>query len=116
MRDPSITGHNLIAGEWSSAGQQTFTSVNPRTKTAGDTAFYNATPAEIDRAVTAAADAFLDTITQDMLLTHLDNREGGQSRENVGTMLHRNIYHYWFHTGEAHAALDAQVRRLVQLP
>ena len=23
--------------------------------------------------------------------------------EDIGTTLLRNIYHYWFHTGEAHA-------------
>ncbi len=39
----------------------TFTSINPRTKQPGDTHFQNATPDEIDRAVTAAAQAFEDT-------------------------------------------------------
>jgi hypothetical protein len=29
--------------------------------------------------------------------------EGETVPENIGTMLLRNIYHYWFHTGEAHA-------------
>jgi hypothetical protein len=23
--------------------------------------------------------------------------------ESIGTLLYRNLYHYWFHTGEAHA-------------
>jgi hypothetical protein len=27
-------------------------------------------------------------------------------RESIGTMLLRNIYHYWYHTGEAHAIRD----------
>ena len=54
------------------------------------------------RAITAAADEYLDTVTQDVLLTHLEG-EDGPSRENVGTMILRNAWHYWFHLGEAHA-------------
>jgi uncharacterized damage-inducible protein DinB len=54
------------------------------------------------REVTAAADDYLNTLTTDMLETHLEWR-GKPWRESVGTMLQRNIYHYWFHTGEAHA-------------
>lgn len=52
--------------------------------------------------VTAAADAYLDTLTAETLLTHF-MRNGEPIAENVGTLLLRNIYHYWFHTGEAHA-------------
>ena len=52
--------------------------------------------------VTTAADEFLDTITPEMLATHLIQDEN-QSRETVGIMLLRTTYHYWFHTGEAHA-------------
>lgn len=52
--------------------------------------------------VTAAADAFLDTLTVDVLTTHMV--WNGQPRpESVGTMLQRNIYHYWYHLGEAAA-------------
>lgn len=54
------------------------------------------------RAITQAADTYLDTLTPEALLTHLDYK-GVPRPENVGTMLYRNIYHYWFHTGEAHA-------------
>ena len=54
------------------------------------------------RTVTEAADKFLDTLTADMLQTHLE-REGNSDPENIGTRLLRNIYHYWYHTGEAHA-------------
>ena len=54
------------------------------------------------RAVTAAADTYLDTLTQEVLLTHLQG-EHGPARESVGTMLLRNMDHYWFHLGEAHA-------------
>ncbi|HLA42233.1 MAG TPA: aldehyde dehydrogenase family protein, partial [Aggregatilineales bacterium] len=56
-----LTGKNTIAGDLSAEGSQTFTSVNPRTKAAGDVNFHNATAAEIDRAVRAAAAAFKDT-------------------------------------------------------
>jgi uncharacterized damage-inducible protein DinB len=54
------------------------------------------------RTVTAAADAFLDTLTTAKLETHLEF-EGRTLPESIGTVLYRNIYHYWFHTGEAHA-------------
>jgi uncharacterized damage-inducible protein DinB len=54
------------------------------------------------RTVTQAADQFLLTLTTDRLQTHMQ-RNGKAVRESTGTMLMRNIYHYWFHTGEAHA-------------
>jgi uncharacterized damage-inducible protein DinB len=54
------------------------------------------------RAVTAAADEFLETLTPDELATHLEWK-GRSLRESIGTMLQRNLYHYWYHTGEAHA-------------
>jgi hypothetical protein len=52
--------------------------------------------------VTQAADAFLDTLTSETLEVHM-TWEGQRLQESTGTMLFRNIYHYWFHTGEAHA-------------
>jgi len=54
------------------------------------------------RDITAAADRYLDTLTPEILETTFQ-REGETVRENVGTLLLRNIYHYWFHLGEAHA-------------
>jgi uncharacterized damage-inducible protein DinB len=54
------------------------------------------------RNVTAKADEFLDTVDEPKLLDHFE-LDGQPVRESVGTMLHRNVYHYWFHTGEAHA-------------
>ena len=54
------------------------------------------------RAVTAAADEYLDTVAQDTMVTYLEGDEG-PVEENVGTMMLRNIGHYWFHLGEAHA-------------
>lgn len=54
------------------------------------------------RTVTAAADHYLETLTPETLQTHL-RRDGKLVDESVGTLLLRNIYHYWFHTGEAAA-------------
>jgi hypothetical protein len=54
------------------------------------------------RAVTEAADEFLESLAPTDLMQHTE--QGGQpSRESVGTRLLRNIMHYWFHLGEAHA-------------
>ena len=54
------------------------------------------------RTVTQAADAYLETLTTEMLTTYLEH--GGKPLpESVGTLLQRNIYHYWYHTGEAQA-------------
>jgi uncharacterized damage-inducible protein DinB len=52
------------------------------------------------QAVTAAADEYLDALTPALLLTF---PAGAHDGETVGAKLLRNIYHYWFHTGEAHA-------------
>jgi hypothetical protein len=52
--------------------------------------------------VTGAADRYLDTLTPELLQTHLQ-WHGRPRVENVGTMLLRIIYHYWQHLGEAHA-------------
>jgi hypothetical protein len=57
---------------------------------------------DIWRKVTAAADEFLDTLTPDTLQLFL-KRGGKPIDESTGTLLMRNIYHYWFHTGEAAA-------------
>jgi hypothetical protein len=54
------------------------------------------------RRITSAADEFLDKLTTEQLFTHLEWK-GKPVRESIGTMLQRNIYHYWFHCGEAHA-------------
>ena len=52
--------------------------------------------------ITAVADDYLETVTPEQLMAHLTQGETA-SRESVGTMLLRVTYHYWFHTGEAHA-------------
>ncbi|MFN2195832.1 MAG: DinB family protein [Anaerolineales bacterium] len=52
--------------------------------------------------VTAGADAFLETLDAAQL-TEFQTFNGKPLRESIGTQLQRNIYHYWFHIGEAHA-------------
>ncbi len=52
--------------------------------------------------VTAAADEFLDTLTPESMQLFM-KVDGRVNDESTGTMLLRNIYHYWFHTGEAAA-------------
>ena len=54
------------------------------------------------RQITTSADIFLATLTPSAMQEHLLWR-GKPVQETIGTMLLRNIYHYWFHTGEAHA-------------
>jgi hypothetical protein len=54
------------------------------------------------RKVTAAADEYLQTLTPARLQEYL-LRDGKPVDESVGTLLMRNTYHYWFHTGEAAA-------------
>ena len=52
--------------------------------------------------IIAAADPFLDTLTRETLQVHPEH-DGKPNEETFGTMLYRNIYHYWYHCGEANA-------------
>jgi hypothetical protein len=52
--------------------------------------------------ITEAADAFLDTLTSDALEMAF-KRNGKPLKENTGTLMLRNIYHYWYHLGESQA-------------
>ena len=52
--------------------------------------------------VVVTADRYLETLDQATLLEHFV-LDGEQAPESIGTLMLRNIYHYWFHTGEAHA-------------
>ena len=54
------------------------------------------------RKVTAAADVYLDTLTPEIMQGFL-LRDGKPVDESIGTLLMRNIYHYWYHTGESAA-------------
>jgi hypothetical protein len=49
--------------------------------------------------VTKAADAYLDSLTPALMQTFL-LKDSKPLRENIGTLLLRNIYHYWYHIGE----------------
>jgi hypothetical protein len=52
--------------------------------------------------VTAEADKYLATLTPETMQKFL-LQDGKPVDENIGTLLMRNIYHYWYHTGEASA-------------
>ena len=57
---------------------------------------------EVWSQVTARADVYLDSLAEADLQAVLA-WEGKPAHYNVRMILLRNIYHYWFHTGEAHA-------------
>jgi uncharacterized damage-inducible protein DinB len=57
---------------------------------------------EIWENITAEATKYLDSLTPDTAVQHLEWK-GKPYPESIGTLLQRNIYHYWFHTGEAFA-------------
>jgi hypothetical protein len=52
--------------------------------------------------VTESVDPFLDALAQERLVEHLVV-DGEPMESNIGTMLRRLTYHYWFHNGEANA-------------
>jgi uncharacterized damage-inducible protein DinB len=52
--------------------------------------------------VTAEADKYLAMLTPEIMQNHL-LRDGRPVDESIGTLLMRNIFHYWYHTGEASA-------------
>ena len=54
------------------------------------------------RTVTGAADTYLETLTTELLVTHFE-WQGKPMAESIGTMLQRNIFHYWYHIGESQA-------------
>lgn len=79
---------------------------------------------QVWKEVTEAADIFLDTVSEDQLEIHLEQdikavkdalfvpgqiddkllaQKSVRSGENIGTRILRTTYHYFFHTGEAHA-------------
>lgn len=54
------------------------------------------------RKVTTRADEYIATLTPEIMQNFL-LRDGKPVDESIGTLLMRNIYHYWYHTGEASA-------------
>jgi DinB superfamily len=59
------------------------------------------------RAITTAADPWLDTLTSDHLERHVVSG-GVELKRRYGDLLQRVIYHYWYHTGE-NAAIRQQL-------
>jgi hypothetical protein len=53
-------------------------------------------------AVTQATNPYLDSLTSSKLLEFV-LFEGKPNDENIGSMLRRVTYHYWYHTGESQA-------------
>jgi hypothetical protein len=58
------------------------------------------------RAITTAADPWLDGLTSDELERHVISGDRALQRR-YGDLLQRVIYHYWFHTGENAAIRQA---------
>ena len=56
--------------------------------------------------IAEAADKYLDTLTPELMQTHFE-WQGKATPESVGTLLLRNVTHYWFHIGDAHAIRQA---------
>lgn len=54
------------------------------------------------RAVTEAADPWLDQLTTANMQEHM-HIDGKPVPESTGSLLRRTTYHYWFHLGEAQA-------------
>ncbi len=52
--------------------------------------------------ITAATDPWLDSLTTPLLLT-TPTLDGKPIFEDIGTLLRRTTYHYWYHTGELQA-------------
>ena len=52
--------------------------------------------------ITIQADQYLDRLTPSVLQTSMQI-DGTVRKDNIGAMLYRSIYHYWFHLGEASA-------------
>ncbi len=54
-------------------------------------------------ALVKATDPYLDTLTTPLLLTFVTRSNGQLMDENLGSMIRRATYHYWYHTGESQA-------------
>ncbi|MDK2981545.1 MAG: hypothetical protein PWQ55_1892 [Chloroflexota bacterium] len=53
--------------------------------------------------VTAEADRFLESLTLADLLPNVVANNGKEYPVNIGTLISRVTYHYWYHTGEMQA-------------
>jgi uncharacterized damage-inducible protein DinB len=52
------------------------------------------------KAITAAADPWLEEQTTESLLTPFTRADGQPGQRIFGSLLQRTIYHYWYHLGE----------------
>lgn len=52
------------------------------------------------KAITAAADPYLGTLTSATLAQPYLKKDGQPAQRILGNLLQRVIYHYWYHTGE----------------
>jgi len=52
--------------------------------------------------ITTTADIYLESLTPLVMETKMVVK-GTIRKENIGTMVYRNTYHYWFHLGEAYS-------------
>ncbi len=52
------------------------------------------------KSITAAADPYLDTLTNDSLARPYIKQDGQPAERLIGNLLQRVIYHYWYHIGE----------------
>jgi DinB superfamily len=57
--------------------------------------------------ITTAADSWLDAVSADTLLSY-GSRDGKPTDYTFGSLMLRNIYHYWYHIGE-NAAIRQQL-------
>jgi uncharacterized damage-inducible protein DinB len=57
--------------------------------------------------ITTTADPWLDAVTSETLLSN-GTRDGKPTDYTLGSLMLRNIYHYWYHTGE-NAAIRQQL-------
>ena len=57
--------------------------------------------------ITTAADPWLEAVRAETLLSY-GTRDGKPTDYTLGSLLLRNIYHYWYHTGE-NAAIRQQL-------
>jgi len=57
--------------------------------------------------ITTEADPWLDLVRDETLLSY-GTRDGKRTDYTLGSLLLRNIYHYWYHTGE-NAAIRQQL-------
>ena len=59
------------------------------------------------REITAVSNTYLDTLTEDDMNTTLTRPDGKPYGENIGSLIYRQTWHYWYHMGEIQAIRQA---------